>query len=278
MQACQIPPVFRFAPSPNGHLHLGHAYSALLNQKLARGAGGKLLLRIEDVDRQRSRAEFEASIFTDLAWLGITFDEFPRRQSDHLPQFEEALDNLISRGLAYPSFVSRSDIAALAAQNANWPRDPDGAFLPPAASYISEAKQGSFSIRLNMKAALAACSGPIGWRDGGLQVYCDAASWGDIILKSRDGSFAYHLAVVIDDAAQNITNIVRGHDLYAATSIHRVLQNLLKLPQPDYHHHKLILDQNGGKLAKSNNSPSLCSLRQEGLSPIELRHNLGFSA
>ncbi len=274
----QSPPVFRFAPSPNGHLHLGHAYSALLNEKLAREAGGKLLLRIEDVDRQRSRPHFEAAIIDDLNWLGIVFAETPRRQSEHQTLYQTALDDLIARGLAYPSTISRSEIAALAAENPNWPHDPDGAFLPPVSGRGFKDIEGPFAIRLNMAAALASCSEPVGWQEAGVATHFDAGLWGDVILKSREGSFSYHLAVVLDDAAQNITNIVRGRDLYAATSIHRVLQNLLGFAAPSYLHHDLILDPAGEKLAKSRSAPTLRSLRADGITAKQLRTRLGFSA
>lgn len=278
MHSSQLPPVFRFAPSPNGRLHVGHAYSALLNKKMARETGGKLLLRIEDVDQQRSRPEYEAGIYEDLEWLDIAFDETPRRQSDNLAHYQTALDDLIARGLAYPSSISRSEIAALAANDPYWPKDPDGAFLSPVSERSSNTANRQSAIRLNMEAALAVCSPSINWREAGERIKCDAGQWGDVVLKSRDGSFAYHLAVVVDDAAQNITNIVRGRDLLAATSIHRVLQTLWSLPGPEYLHHTLILDQSGEKLAKSRRSPTLETLRNQGLKPSELRKQLGFSA
>lgn len=289
MPQLQKPPVFRFAPSPNGHLHIGHAYSALLNEKLARQANGKLLLRIEDIDRQRSKPEFEAGIIDDLNWLGIVFDEAPRRQSDHLPLFQTALDQLSRRGLAYASTISRSQIAALAGTNPDWPRDPDGALLPPeikpdlqsstrmhVTPHITP-QAAPHAIRLDMKAALAACRADTGWNEAGQPARFDPQRWGDIILKSRDSSFAYHLAVVVDDAAQDITHIVRGRDLYAATAIHRVLQNLLHYAAPDYVHHDLILDASGEKLGKSRNSPTLKSLRQDGMTAFQLRKRLNFN-
>jgi glutamyl-Q tRNA(Asp) synthetase len=273
----QIPPVFRFAPSPNGHLHLGHAYSALLNEKLAAKAKGELLLRIEDVDRQRSRLEFEASIIDDLNWLGIQFAAAPRRQSDHLALYQAALDRLIEGGFAYRSTISRSAVAALARQNINWPQDPDGAWHAPAAERISTVDlQRPHAIRLNLQMALSACDGAVRWNEGGTETSFDAARWGDVVLKSRDGSFAYHLAVVVDDAAQNVTDIVRGRDLFAATAIHRLLQSLLGFAEPNYRHHDLIYDETGEKLAKSKNAPSLKSLRQEGVTPKQIRARLGF--
>jgi glutamyl-Q tRNA(Asp) synthetase len=278
MPDSQTPPVFRFAPSPNGHLHLGHAYSALLNEKLAHEAGGTLLLRIEDVDRQRSKPEFETSIVDDLNWLGIAFDEAPRRQSEHLTLYQNAIDHLIEHGVAYPSTISRSDIVGLAANDPNWPRDPDGAFIAPVSERHLKDIKNPFAIRLNMEAALVTCSNPVAWQELAATHHFDANHWGDVVLKSRDGSFAYHLAVVMDDAAQKVTNIVRGRDLYAATAIHRVLQMLLGIDAPNYHHHNLILDSSGEKLAKSRNAPTLKSLRNDGVTPQQIRDQLGFSA
>ena len=278
MTETQTPPVFRFAPSPNGQLHLGHAYSVLLNEKLAREACGKLLLRIEDVDRQRSRPEFEAAILDDLSWLGIRFDEAPRRQSDYLSLYQDALDDLFIRGFAYPSTISRSKIAALAAGNPNWPKDPDGGLLAPVSERAPKYTSGTHAVRLNMEAALNALPRPITWQEINETKSFDAELWGDVVLKSRDGSFAYHLAVVVDDAAQNITNIVRGRDLYAATSIHCVLQDLLGFARPTYLHHDLIVDETGGKLSKSKSSPTLQALRQAGTTAQQLRSRLGFSA
>jgi glutamyl-Q tRNA(Asp) synthetase len=276
MPNSQMPPVFRFAPSPNGHLHLGHAYSALLNEKLACEADGRLLLRIEDVDRQRSKPEFEASILDDLNWLGVEFNAAPRRQSDHLELYQNALNGLIARGLAYPSTISRSEIAALAAGDPNWPRDPEGALVAPVSERDLKHVNGAHAIRLNMQAALAACPNLITWKEVGADAGFDAGLWGDVVLKSRDGSFAYHLAVVVDDAAQNITDIVRGRDLYAATAIHRVLQTLLGFDAPNYLHHDLILDDGGEKLAKSRNSPTLKSQREAGITALVLRQRFGF--
>jgi glutamyl-Q tRNA(Asp) synthetase len=279
MSLHQTPPVFRFAPSPNGRLHLGHAYSALLNESLARKADGKLLLRIENVDRQRSRPEFERAIIDDLNWLGIAFDEAPRYQSEHLQLYQTAIDDLIAQGFAYRSTISRSQIAGLATTNPNWPRDPDGAFLAPVQNNDVILKDDAlFAIRLDMKAAMAGSTMPIRWCEGGTSLSFDAGLWGDVVLKSRDGFFAYHTAVVIDDHVQGITDIVRGRDLYAATAIHRILQNVLGYTAPNYLHHDLILDNTGEKLAKSRNAPSLISLRNEGVTAAQLRKQLGFSA
>jgi glutamyl-Q tRNA(Asp) synthetase len=272
-------PVFRFAPSPNGRLHLGHAYSALLNEKMAQATSGRLLLRIEDVDRQRSRPEFEAAILEDLDWLGIAIEKPARRQSDHLVDYDEALQRLIDQGFAYRSTISRSAIAALALANPDWPRDPDGSPHPPGVQNETKFLAAEpYAIRLNLARAIEDLGPVVSWRENGVPQEFDVAHWGDVILKTRDGSFSYHLAVTVDDALQGITHIVRGRDLFAATAIHCVLQSLLGLPQPDYSHHDLILDQAGEKLAKSRNSPTLKDLRALGQSPEAVRSKLGFSA
>ncbi|NJR13596.1 MAG: tRNA glutamyl-Q(34) synthetase GluQRS [Phyllobacteriaceae bacterium] len=270
-------PVFRFAPSPNGLLHLGHAYSALLNRQLADAAGGRLLLRIEDVDRQRARDEFVRAIIDDLAWLGIAFEPEPRRQCEHLGVYQAALDQLDALGLIYKSTISRSAIARLAGADPAWPRDPDGAPHPPSrfAEQPDDAAS-SAAIRLDMRKAMALAASTE-WMEQGQITQLNPAVWGDVVLRSRDGVYAYHLAVVVDDAAQGISHIVRGRDLYAATAIHRVLQNVLGLPAPLYHHHELILDSGGMKLAKSRQSPTLQALRAEGVSPRDVRRQLGFA-
>lgn len=272
MAASPQQPVFRFAPSPNGRLHLGHALSALTNERMAREAGGRLLLRIEDVDTVRARAEHVAAIRADLEWLGIGFEAEPRRQSEHLAAYGAALARLERDGFAYPSTISRKEIAALA-HAPGWPRDPEGAPLPPPRA-LGDAS-APHAIRLDMARA-AAAAGPLAWNESGAAHVADPAAWGDVVLKSRDGIFAYHLAVVVDDAAQGVTHVVRGRDLFAATAIHRVLQTLLGLPAPAYHHHRLILDEGGEKLSKSRDAPTLASLREAGVTPAEIRARLGF--
>jgi glutamyl-Q tRNA(Asp) synthetase len=270
--------IFRFAPSPNGRLHKGHAFSALLNEKLTRESGGRLLLRIEDVDRQRSRPEFEAGIIDDLAWLGIRFDGAPRRQSDHAADHQAALDRLLALGVAYRSAVSRSAIAAFALADPGWPRDPDGAPHPPPRGTAENEAIASqpHAIRLDMAAALRKTGRIAQWRDAAGLVEADAADWGDVVLKGRDGSFAYHLAVIVDDALQGVSHVVRGRDLFAATAVHRILQQLLGLAAPVYRHHDLLLDGEGQKLAKSRHAPSLRDLRASGMDAASLRAELGF--
>ncbi|HVV63143.1 MAG TPA: tRNA glutamyl-Q(34) synthetase GluQRS [Pseudolabrys sp.] len=279
-----MPPVFRFAPSPNGYLHLGHAYSALLNAEMARAAGGKLLLRIEDIDASRCRPEYETAIYEDLAWLGIDWEKPVRRQSEHFDAYRAALANLDAQGLIYPSFESRAEIARLA-ERQDWPRDPDGALLYPgtAKTLSSEERKrridagDPYSLRLDMNAAIVQARA-LTWKETGAgpsgetgTVKADLAVWGDVIVARKDTPTSYHLAVVVDDALQGISHVVRGQDLFYATSVHRLLQTLLNLPQPVYHHHRLILDADGRKLSKSSLSTGLRELRAQGASPAMIR-------
>jgi len=277
-----VQPIFRFAPSPNGELHLGHAYSALTDCGLCRAAGGRFLLRIEDIDRARCRPEYERGIYEDLAWLGVTWEEPVRRQSKHVAEYQAALDTLRTAGLAYPAFLSRAAIAAATA-DPGWPRDPDGAPLYPAAERdLPEADTAAriaagepHTFRLDMARAIAGV-GPTSWQeDTEGTVAADPAAWGDVILARRDAEAAYHLAVVVDDAAQGVTNVVRGRDLYYATAVHVVLQRLLGLPTPRYHHHRLITDAAGRKLAKSDRDTSLRALRGDGATPADIRRMVG---
>jgi glutamyl-Q tRNA(Asp) synthetase len=287
-----MPPVFRFAPSPNGYLHLGHALSALLNVEMARAAGGQLLLRIEDIDATRCRPEYEAAIYEDLVWLGIARETPVRRQSEHFDDYRAALAKLDARGLIYPSFESRAEIARLVAERearGPWPRDPDGAALysgtaramPPDERARRLASGEPYALRLNMEAALAS-AGALTWRETGEgpagetgTITADPAAWGDVILARKDTPTSYHLAVAVDDGAQGITDVVRGRDLFHATSVHRLLQALLGLPQPRYHHHRLLLDGDGRKLSKSTAATALRELRQRGLTPAEVRRLAG---
>ena len=289
-----IPPVFRFAPSPNGYLHLGHALSAFLNSDMAQAEGGRLLLRIEDIDAMRCRPEYEAAIYEDLAWLGIRWEEPVRRQSEHFADYRAALDRLEAIGLVYPSFESRAEIAALVASKeatAPWPRDPDGAPLYPgtakamgAAARAQHIASGAiYALRLDMAAALARI-GALSWNETGAGpdgetgiIDVDPAAWGDVILARKDVPTSYHLAVVVVDAAQAVTDVVRGHDLFHATSVHRLLQALLDLPAPRYHHHRLLLDDVGRKLSKSTQATGLRELRAQGLLPRDIRRLIGLA-
>jgi glutamyl-Q tRNA(Asp) synthetase len=287
-----MPPVFRFAPSPNGYLHLGHAYSALLNFEAARQTGGRLLLRIEDIDPVRCKPEFEAAIYQDLDWLGIDWEEPVRRQSRQLADYRNALDRLAGEGLVYPSFESRAEIAKLVAQreaNAPWPRDPDGAPLYPGVAKLLSSDErvrllGSdvpYALRLDMAAACARAGG-LDWVEHGEGpdgetglVTARPQAWGDVILARKETPTSYHLSVVIDDALQGVTEVVRGRDLFWSTSVHRLLQRLLGLPQPAYRHHRLILDGAGQKLAKSTQATGLRELRAGGATPADIRRLVG---
>jgi len=286
------PPVFRFAPSPNGYLHLGHAYSALLNFDRARRAGGRFLLRVEDIDTTRCKPEFETAIYEDLAWLGVTWETPVRRQSEHLADYREAIDKLSAQGLVYPSFESRAEIARLVAQreaNAPWPRDPDGAPLyPGAAKLLSPDERARLlesdapsALRLDMAAACVR-AGDLGWIEHGEgpggetgRVAARPQAWGDVILTRKETPTSYHLSVVIDDALQGVTEVVRGEDLFWSTSVHRLLQQLLGLPEPAYRHHRLILDGEGRKLSKSTQATGLRELRAGGATPADIRRLVG---
>ena len=287
-----MPPVLRFAPSPNGYLHLGHAYSALLNADLARRAGGRLLLRIEDIDATRCRPEFEAAIYEDLAWLGMAWEAPVRRQSEHLASYRAALDRLAAKGLIYPSFESRAEIARMVAErdaNTVWPRDPDGAPLYPGTAKRLSAREretlmasgAPYALRLDMAAALAS-AGNLDWTEDGEgpggetgRVAARPEAWGDVILARKDTPASYHLAVVLDDALQGVADVVRGQDLFWATSVHRLLQRLLDLPAPRYRHHALLRDAAGAKLSKSTEATGLRELRAEGVTPAEVRRRIG---
>jgi glutamyl-Q tRNA(Asp) synthetase len=282
--------VFRFAPSPNGLLHLGHAYSALLNAELARRSGGRLLLRMEDIDAARCRPEFEAAIREDLAWLGVQWEPPPRRQSEHLATYRDALDRLDGMGLIYPSFESRAEIARLVGireAGGAWPRDPDGAPLyPGGAKSLSAASRSRlresgapFALRLDMAVALAR-AGDLDWIERGEEMDVTVAArpqdWGDVVLARKDSPTSYHLSVAIDDALQGVTHVVRGQDLARATDVHRLLQRLLDLPTPVYRHHRLIRDGAGAKLSKSTAATGLRQLRAAGVTPDAIRRQLGF--
>jgi len=277
--------VFRFAPSPNGFLHLGHALSALINFDLARSSGGRFLLRIEDIDAARCRPEYEAAIYQDLAWLGLTWEQPVRRQSAHTGAYRAALERLQREGLVYPSFETRGEIARFAGAAA--PRDPDGAPLYSGSMLGREedarraAAGAPFALRLAMTAALAR-TGPLTWIESGVdprqetsEIVANPEAWGDVVLARKELDTSYHLAVVVDDAAQGVTDVVRGQDLFAATGVHRVLQTLLGLPMPVYRHHRLVLDDDGHKLSKSSRSTALRELRAQGVSPGAIRHMVG---
>jgi glutamyl-Q tRNA(Asp) synthetase len=291
---------FRFAPSPNGYLHLGHALSALINFDMARAVGGRLLLRIEDIDYTRCRAEYEAAIYEDLAWLGIVWEEPVRRQSEHLDDYRADLGRLEALGLVYPSFESRAEITALVAEREaagrthqtwpqTWPRDPDGAPLYPgtAKSLLPAERQRRiesgvpYALRLDMAAALARTGAP-SWTETGEgpegqtgAVAAAPAAWGDVVLARKETPTSYHLSVAVDDALQGVTQVVRGQDLFWSTSVHRLLQALLGLAAPTYHHHRLVLGPDGRKLSKSTQATALRTLRQAGAKAADIREMVG---
>ena len=284
--------ILRFAPSPNGYLHLGHAYSALLNHDMARERGGRLLLRVEDIDTARCRPEYEEAIYEDLRWLGMSWQEPVRRQSEHFADYEAALAKLEAQGLIYPSFESRAEIAALVEdldRHGGWPRDPDGApIYPGRARRLSTAERKRrreagepFALRLAMDAAVAR-AGVLTWTETGVGPHGQTGlitaapqRWGDVVLARKEAPTSYHLSAVLDDALQGVTDIVRGLDLFWSTSIHRLLQTLLGLPEPTYHHHKLILDEEGSKLSKSTQSTGVRELRAGGAVPRDVRRMVG---
>jgi glutamyl-Q tRNA(Asp) synthetase len=287
-------PVFRFAPSPNGYLHLGHAFSALLNFDLARQSGGRFLLRIEDIDPVRCRPEFEAAIYEDLTWLGITWETPVRRQSEQLAEYRAALEKLSARGLVYPTFESRAEIARLVAERearAPWPRDPDGAPLYPGLAKSLPPDERArllefgvpYALRLDMAAARARIP-DLAWIEYGAgpggetgAVAARPEAWGDVILARKETPTSYHLSVVIDDALQGVTDVVRGVDLFWSSSVHLLLQHLLGLPQPAYRHHALVLDNEGCKLSKSTAATGLRELRAGGATPADIRRLVGLA-
>jgi len=287
-----VQPVFRFAPSPNGFLHLGHALSALLNCELAAANGGRFLLRMEDIDATRCRSEYEVAISEDLEWLGLAWEQPVRRQSEHLDAYATALARLDALGLVYASFESRGDIARLVVERETqgpWPRDPDGAPLYPGHSQALSAAERArrmaagepYALRLDVRAAMEV-AGPLIWDERGAgpggesgRLAADPAQWGDVVLARKDVPTSYHVSVVVDDALQGITEVVRGQDLFAATSIHRLLQALLGLPEPAYRHHRLIRDDGGRKLSKSTRATALRSLRAAGATPADIRRLVG---
>jgi glutamyl-Q tRNA(Asp) synthetase len=285
-------PVLRFAPSPTGRLHLGHALSALINQDMARRLGGSLLIRIEDTDLTRCRPEYTQAILDDLAWLGIVSDGPVLRQSEHLEVYRQAASRLAGMGLLYPCFATRQEIQAAAAPGVV---DPDGAplypglhrGLPPQEVAGRKAAGQPFALRLDMARAIERARAIAGEAlfayteiDESfvpMRVETNPARWGDIVIQRKETSVSYHLAVVVDDARQAITHVVRGADLKAATDIHRLLQAVLGLPAPIYHHHRLIADADGRKLSKRSGDTGLATLRERGVTPAQVRRLVGLA-
>jgi glutamyl-Q tRNA(Asp) synthetase len=270
--------VTRFAPSPTGFLHLGHAYAALTAWRRAREAGGKFLLRIEDIDRSRCRPEFTAAIIEDLAWLGLDWDGEVRRQSEHFVDYRAALDRLDAMDLLYPCFCTRADIAAEIARAGAAPHDGENAVYPGICRSLSREERQSriavgtaYALRLDVERALRG-TGPLSWEDEKAgRVAADPRSLGDIVVARRDFPASYHLAVTIDDSIQGVTLVTRGEDLFAATHIHRLLQALLDLPVPRWSHHPLFTDGGGKRLAKRDRAVAIRGLRDAGYGSDEVR-------
>jgi len=289
-----LKPILRFAPSPNGYLHLGHAYSALMTHALSQALAGTMLLRIEDIDLVRSKPEFVEAIFADLHWLGLTWPEPVMRQSDRFAVYAQAFERLVQMGKVYPCFCSRSEVAAYAHGS-----DPDGApryggtcrAIPREVAFQRIAAGERAAWRLDMRAALIAVDWllvshellPVGAdNEGGVpepgfwRRELHPEDWGDAIIVRKDTPTSYHLSVVVDDAAQGVTHVSRGMDLLRATDLQVLLQCLLDLPTPFYSHHRLILDAEDKKLSKSMGAPSLRSLREAGVTAAEVRRRVGF--
>jgi len=283
------PVTTRFAPSPTGYLHLGTAYSALVAEAQARERGGRFLLRIEDIDQGRCRPEFEEQILDDLAWLGLTWEEPVRRQSAHLDLYRSHLTTLIDQGLAYRCFCTRKEIAEEVANMPSAPHGPEGALYPGTCRGLSEdaiaakiALGTPFAWRLDGAEAITRVATPLTFTEAGRgpagetgTQTADPAAFGDIVLGRKDVGVSYHLAVTVDDHLQGVTLVTRGEDLFAATSIQLVLQQLLGFDPPDYFHHELILHESGRRLAKRDQDVTLKALREAGVTPDEIRQSLG---
>ncbi len=274
--------VTRFAPSPTGRLHLGHAYSALHASRLAAESGGRFLLRIEDIDGARCKPEFETAILEDLAWLGLRWETPVWRQSERLAIYADALRQLAARDLLYPCFCTRKDIEREIADAGHAPHGPDGPVYPGTCRNLGTAERARrieagapYAERLRMDRARAA-AGPLAFtdREAG-RIAVDGAPFGDVVLARKDVPTSYHLAVVVDDAAQGVTLVSRGEDLLPATHVHRILQAALGLPEPAYAHHRLLTDAAGRRLAKRDRSLTIEALRRAGRSPHEVRRMAG---
>lgn len=268
----------RFAPSPTGLLHLGHAYSALFAYRHAVAQNGRFILRIEDIDRNRFRPEFDQAIVDDLSWLGLTWEEPVRRQSEHLDDYGAALSKLDDQGLIYPCFCTRKDIADEIKGADAAPHGPDGPLYPGICRGLSpqdiadrQEKGMAFALRLDMKKAIGQ-AGKLYWTDESQgRQQCRPEIFGDVVLARKDTPTSYHLAVTLDDALQGITLVTRGTDLFEATHVHRLLQFLLNLPCPHYHHHPLLTDENGNRFAKRDKSLTIQSLREAGHGPEDVQ-------
>jgi len=283
--------VTRFAPSPTGYLHLGHAFAALTAWNNAHCAGGRFLLRFEDIDRARAKLEYEAAIREDLAWLGISWAEPVLRQSARFPAYDAALETLEAQNLVYPCFCTRSEVIAEIARAGEAPHGPEGPLYPgtcrrlPAEERLARIAGGaSYALRLDSAGAQAR-AGQLSFEERGRgpngetgRIAVDPRLFGDVVIARKDTPASYHLAVVVDDAFQDVTLVTRGSDLFGATHVQRVLQALLDLPCPQYAHHRLILDEQGRKFSKRDAAMSLRAFRKGGKSVREIRDILGLQA
>lgn len=273
----------RFAPSPTGRLHLGHAYAAWFAHDEARRAGGRFLVRLDDLDQTRVRPGYEAGIFEDLTWLGLPWEEPVRRQSEHFPAYREALARLDALGLLYPCFCTRREIQEEIARAGLAPQGPEGPVYPGLCRHLPadvvaarKAAGRDYALRLDLARALELAGHDLPWEDlAHGRFVADPSALGDVVLARKETPTSYHLAVVVDDAAQGITLVTRGEDLLSATSLHRLLQALLGLPVPLWKHHRLITDEQGRRLAKRDDARSLCSLREAGWTPAQVRAAIG---
>lgn len=277
----------RFAPSPTGQLHLGHAYAALFAEAAAAPErGGRLLVRIEDIDAGRCRPEFIAGILEDLRWLGLRFAEPVRRQAEHLDDYAAALARLEAAGLIYPCFCTRAEILAEVQRSGGAPQGPEGLRYPGTCQRLGAEERArrrqsgqGYALRLDVGEALGRVAQPLRFSDAAQGVIeADPRPFGDVVLARKDAPTSYHLAVTVDDALQGVTLVTRGDDLLAATHVHRLLQALLGLPTPRYHHHRLQTDERGQRLAKRDRALTLRALREAGVTPAELRARLGFAS
>ena len=277
-------PILRFAPSPTGRLHLGNGFSALYSFAAAQRLGGRFLLRVEDIDRGRCRRSHEDAMLADLAWLGLEWEQPVRRQSEHMDEYAAALATLDAKGLIYPCFCTRKQIAAEVAAAPSAPHGPDGVLYPGTCRHLTPGERrdriaggAAHAFRLDAVEAARQAGADLIWHDRqkGRQALKPRLH-GDVVLARKDTPTSYHLAVTVDDGLQGISHVTRGLDLFASTHVHRLLQALLELPTPEYDHHRLIEDQDGMRLAKRHGAISLEDLRNEGRDAIELRRSLGF--
>lgn len=281
----QMSEVTRFAPSPTGWLHLGHAYAAIFAHDAAMRAGGRFEVRLEDIDSSRVRPVYEEGIWEDLEWLGLKWEKPVRRQSEHFSDYQQALNVLSGLGVLYPCFCTRKEIQEEITRAGNAPHGPDGPLYPGICRNRSNEERerlisqgATYALRLNVAKACAVAGSELRWTDlsRGEQV-AEPALLGDVVLARKETPTSYHLAVVVDDALQGITLVTRGEDLLEATHVHRLLQALLNLPVPRWHHHRLITDDQGKRLAKRDDARSLRALRAEGWTPKRVRAEVGLA-